>query len=803
MQTPLGMTAFTRRVRLAAAALALGALGYTALPVPRAHAEVVDYYSWDVELAPVCIDGLFTLTLRNGSATLKPEWHVGTDVRGKLTGLLVLSGVGLNVSGTAQRVEGSVHVEFKAKSFGNKLTFTGDVPDGSKTLTGTWTGKGGLVSGGGTFTVDLSNTGPLVATVECAITQDSRGRVKGTGHVRSCGEDVALAVSGNWKDGAVKLALKQKPFKFTGEGAGTGTDADLDWTAKGFGGSGAGTGLHLSRIEAPTELIYPPVSGEFETELPIPSIIPTSGDAPRGSFRVSPSLPAGMVLDPGDGRITGTPTEVRPGQSYTITASNYAGSSSATIAFATRIQRARSFAPETKFLTDADYKHFLGRAEFGVRQMGGGTTSLARVKQLGLDAYIDSMLVFSMNSPAESIAAPELGNQNFPSSAALSRWWSSLMMNTTNPFQERMAFFWADRFAVSADAFEVGETHFMREYIDLYRREGNGNLRSLLLKMARSGAMLKYLNGNVNTLDDPNENFAREFWELFTLGVGNGYTQADIVEASRAWTGYKFVTNPQTGLVSAVFDPLLHDPGSKAVLGQQVAGQNATDDYQAMVDLTLDNKPVAEFITTQIFEHFGFEKPHATLVTAMADNLRANGYELRPFLKALFKSEAFFSSTARGALAKSPLDFSIGFIHATGLKLTPTTFQGLIATLGQPPALPPSVNGFPTGEMWFSSQNMADRVNLLDACIGDVSRQAAVGINVATILPPPNQRSAGEIVDAMASLFNLTLVASERQHAIDYVNGSGAFDGNSQAQIDDRVRGLLTILAQHPTYQLR
>ena len=805
MKAPRGKTAFARRVRLAASAMAITALGYAAVPQPPAHAEeVVDTYSWDIELAPVCLDGLYELAMKVGTTTKRPELHVySTDIRGKLKGLLIFDGPGLNVSGTVERVEGAVHFEFKAKSYGNKISFTGDVADGQKTLTGTWTGKGAFASGTGTFTCDVSGSKPLVATIECALTQDAKGRLKGTAHVVGCGQDVALAVSGKWDAGAVALALKKKPFKFSGQGVPNGTDADLDWSLKGFGASATGTGLHLSRIEAPAELVYPPIAPEYETDLQMPTIIPISGDSERDTFRVMPALPAGINLDPDNGRISGTPTQVLPGQSYTITASNYAGSSSTTIAFGTRIQRARSFAPETRFLTDADYKHFLGRAEFGIRQLGGGQTTLNQIKSVGLDGYIDSMLVFQTNGPAESIAAPELGNQNYPSSTQISRWWSSLMMNSTNPFQERMAFFWADRFAVSAEALEVGEAHFMREYINLFRYEGNGNLRSLLLKMARSGAMLKYLNGNVNTLDAPNENFAREFWELFTLGVGNGYTQQDIVQASRAWTGWKFVTNPSTGLVTAVFDPTLHDAGSKTVLGQLVPAQSATDDYQTMVDLTLDNARVAEFITTRIFEHFGFENPHQSLVDAMAANLKQNNYALAPFLKALFKSEAFFSSTARGALVKSPMDFSVGFVHATGLKLTPTSFQTLVATLGQPPAIPPSVNGFPTGELWFSAQNMADRVNLLDACVNDTSRQTSVGINVASILPPVGQRSPAEVVDAMAALFNLTLVTDERQKLIDFMNSGGGFSGPTQTQIDDKVRGLVAILAQFPGYQLR
>jgi uncharacterized protein (DUF1800 family) len=317
--------------------------------------------------------------------------------------------------------------------------------------------------------------------------------------------------------------------------------------------------------------------------------------------------------------------------------------------------------------------------------------------------------------------------------------------------------------------------------------------------MAKSGAMLKYLNGNVSVAGSPNENFAREFWELFTLGVDRDYTQADVVEASRAWTGYKFVTNPSTHLVDAVPDETRHDAGAKTILGQAVApGLTTDEEFRKVVDITVDHGHVAEFVTARIFEHFGFENPSPALVAAMASNLRQGGYELAPFLKALFRSEAFFSAAARGALVKSPVDFTVGFVHATGLKPAAASYQTLLAALGQSPTEPPSVNGWPQGAAWFSGQNMADRANFLDACITET-----VATPIDAILPPAGQRTDAQIVDALVSVLGPTLRDDERQRCIDHLNSNGPFDGTSQAQIDDRVRGLLYVLAQLPSYQVR
>ena len=791
-----------RRARGGLAVFAL-AIGTGAIaPSSECRADEPQILSFDVELAPICLDGIYPMQITTPSGKVNADLHVNTDVRGRLHGFVDLDGVGLSISGTAKRVAGAVHVAFKAVSGRDRITFTGDVADGSATLSGTASSKGVFAQGATSFTANLTGAKPVLATIEFAMTQTSKGAIKGKGHVLACGTEVPLTAKGKTGSKGLSLTLTQgSVFKFAGTGPAGGTDFVVDWTAKGFGGSGAGAALLLIPVSPPQPLTYPSVNGEFELDTPIPAIIPKTGDAPRGKFTVSPLLPAGLSLDAANGRITGTPSAAVPGQTYTVTAANYAGSSSASFAFSTRIPRARSFAPETRFLTDGDLKHFLSRAEFGIRQVGGGKTSLDSVRTAGFDSYLNTILVFRKTGPAEAIAAPELGG-NSPTQAQLASWWSSLLMNSDDPFQERLAFFWADLFAVSSDNLEANETHLMKDYVNLYRYEGNGNLRTLLLKMARSGAMLKYLNGNVNTAANPNENFAREFWELFTLGVDKGYTQADIVQASRAWTGWKFVTDG-SGRATAVFDPALHDTGTKSVLGQTIGGQSATDDYQAMVDLTLDHAPVAEHIVTKLFEHFGFETPHPDLVAAMAANLRQNNYELTPFLRALFKSEAFFSAAARGALIKNPLEYTVGFIHLTGLKITPVSLQSQLTTLGQSPTEPPTVNGWPQGKMWFSGQNLADRANFLDAVIADTARQSSVGINVANILPPPGQRSSAEVVDWLAAMFGLTLRADERLTCIGYLDNGGTFDGTSQTQIDKKVRGLLCILAQHPSYEIR
>jgi uncharacterized protein (DUF1800 family) len=322
--------------------------------------------------------------------------------------------------------------------------------------------------------------------------------------------------------------------------------------------------------------------------------------------------------------------------------------------------------------------------------------------------------------------------------------------------------------------------------------------------------MLVYLDSVANNKYAPNENLARELWELFTLGVDNGYTQADIVQAARALTGYQYQYNASTGRYSVQFNPNLHDTGSKTFFGTTIPGQNAGDDYASVVDITLANRPVAEFITKKIFEYFCYESPPQSLVDAMAADLRGANYELKPFLKNLFRSEAFFSKKSQGGRVKDPVGYVVGLMRSTGLKLTVANADNWLSTLGQHPGQPPTVNGWPLGGLWYSAASMVNRTNLAYSVVGDTTRQNAAGMNIANILPPaPSDQAA---LDAVADLMRVPLSASEEAALLSYLNTTrqsngtivaSPFNGSSQAHLDERVRGLVYILAQHPSFQVK
>ena len=422
---------------------------------------------------------------------------------------------------------------------------------------------------------------------------------------------------------------------------------------------------------APAGLQYAQPSATYEAEVPIAPNTPSSTGGAIDTYAVLPALPAGIALDATTGVISGTALAMTPSASYAVTGTNAVGFATAHVTLGVTLNQGDDLSPKAPAsFTDDDIRYFMGRTQFG-----GSAAMFTSIQAVGIPAFVDQMVTFSANPALDAEADALLVNATdpaglegkFPNFNQLAQYWLHYMTKTSNPFQEVLAFYWHDHFAASDVVLDGGQNWWVKSHINLFRLQGNGNLRPFLVNMARDWVMLAWLNGVESTVGAPNENFGREFWELFTLGVDNGYTQADIVQSAKALTGYRLTFDATTNLTSIAFSPARHDPGAKTVLGHVIPGQNTTDDYQAVVDITLDNRPVAEFISKSLFEYFCYTGPKTIPTDAMAATLRGANYELKPLLQALFKSKAFYSAKSRKGLVKSQVDHVLGFIRATGL----------------------------------------------------------------------------------------------------------------------------------------
>jgi hypothetical protein len=463
-----------------------------------------------------------------------------------------------------------------------------------------------------------------------------------------------------------------------------------------------------------------------------------------------------------------------------------------------------------------DVDHFLRRAHFGVT-----TAARAAIAQSGMPRFVDDMLAFpavgstSWEQEAARILLhdddpPGLEGKH-PGHHQIGQWWAHLILRNPNPFQEKLALFWHDHFAASSEALDHDERYWMPPHINLFRGLGTGNLKALVLAVARDPAMLQWLDGFTSTRSQPNENFAREFFELFTAGADQGYTEADIREAARAFTGYRKRYDAATNLSRAEFDRTRKDTGTKVLFGTRPLGGNAADvdDYDLVVAATFERLRVAEFISRKLLAAFCQPEPPASLVSALAASIRANDYEMRPVLRTLFLSRAFYSDTAKRAIVASPVDYAVGFVHTTGLLIPPEALDTPLAGMEHRPSQPPSVNGWPSGEAWLSAQGMVNRANFLRRVVIERHYQGNNGFKVAM---PAGTPTAEQVVDHFAGLFGVELSDAERARSVRLLNtrvdNSGnvtdnPFVASDPRHVDERVRGLLFVLGQHPQYLVR
>ena len=285
----------------------------------------------------------------------------------------------------------------------------------------------------------------------------------------------------------------------------------------------------------------------------------------------------------------------------------------------------------------------------------------------------------------------------------LRSWWLGEMLITRSPLTEKMVLFWHNHFVSSLQ--KVRWTPLMYRQHVLLRRHALGNFGDFLHDVARDPAMVIYLDSASNRKGHPNENFAREVMELFTLGEGQ-YAEADVKDAARAFTGWGI--DQDTG--QFVFRAAAHDDGVKTVLGRTGAF-----DGDAVLDILLEQPQTAELIVAKLWREFVSPHPDRNEVARIARIFREQRYSIKAALRALLVSDAFYAPEHRAALIKSPVELIVGTLRQFGFETsTPTPFVAVSRRLGQDLFAPPNVKGWPGGELWINSSTLLARKQLLE-----------------------------------------------------------------------------------------
>lgn len=455
--------------------------------------------------------------------------------------------------------------------------------------------------------------------------------------------------------------------------------------------------------------------------------------------------------------------------------------------------------------------HLLNRLSYGPRP-----EEVAHASAVGYAAFLEEQLhpetVDDAAADAELQKMPilfmsrwdahSLPNREYRCAKALAKGMITRAVLSRRQLLERMAEFWSDHFNIPADEYAPDLIQFQR---DVIRKHALGNFRDMLIETAKSPAMLRYLNNDANVAGNPNENYARELMELYTLGVDGGYTESDVKEVARAFTGWTIHNKTRTGFY---FRPEDHDTGAKLVLGHALPADRGLEDGLHVLSITARHPSTAHFVCRKLCVRFVSDNPPQALVDQLAATWQETGGEIKPVLRQLFLSTEFQSAV--GQKLRRPLDFLIGALRATGTHMRyDWQLEQVVNELGQPPYGWHPPNGYPdVAGAWASTGGLLARWNtamLLTHSAYSDAQDSGWGLTTEIRQRIGAPTTAGELVDAVATqVFGEPLDEAERQPFINYVVESGA----AAAAIDQRLLGrklgsLYGLMLASPHFQWR
>jgi uncharacterized protein (DUF1800 family) len=414
----------------------------------------------------------------------------------------------------------------------------------------------------------------------------------------------------------------------------------------------------------------------------------------------------------------------------------------------------------------------LGASEAEVAYYGKGGYAKAVERLLASDEHEEPIVLgeeFLYNKDGKVNGNPRFAQQV----------WYAEQLITNRPLSYKMAMFWHDHFATSAQKVSNGPS--MLTHIHILRDQGLGSFRDLLLEISKDPAMLYWLDNESNVKGKPNENFAREVMELFTLGEGN-YTEKDIQEAARCFTGWTYGIRRGNRLTVArnqvpppasefVFDQKNHDAGTKTVFGN--AGEWMGED---IVGILCGNPRTCTYLTEKIWKWFVEPKPKKSTIEKFAEVFRKSNMNVRELLRAIMLSPEFQSEDVRRVVIKNPYDFCVPMARQLGLGTqmaeaakkaedyqqkqrvlqSATPIRRAMTNMGMELMYPPDVSGWESYTAWITTSTMVERISFGEDLFGRGGR----GTGIAAELIGGGEPS--EIVDRLLSIFDVSVTPDKR-----------------------------------------
>lgn len=458
--------------------------------------------------------------------------------------------------------------------------------------------------------------------------------------------------------------------------------------------------------------------------------------------------------------------------------------------------------------------HLLSRAGFG-----GSPEDIRQLHALGLNEAVESLLRGDEESdlfPPPELSQPEnlaeyrqtvkeapdemARREMFQEQRriqrdeirALRKWWLARMRYTTWPLREKMTLFWHGHFATSVEKTKVA--YLMWQQNETLRSEALGSFRKLTKAISRDPAMMRYLDLQQSKREQPNENFARELMELFTLGEGVKYSETDVREAARALTGYRINQRTQ----QFAFQRKQFDNGRKTILGK--TGQFNGDET---IDIILDQPECAQFIVGKLWKYLAAEEPPEPMVQVLAQEFRVSGYDITKLLRNIFLSEEFYYPEVVRHQVKSPVQWIVQTSKALEAPLPESpVIENALAQMGQVLFAPQNVKGWDGGRAWITSATLLYRFNLAGTLVSSkdfklAEKRRSIPIPIDRIAPKAAREDRAALCDELAfRMLNSQIEPAEKDRLLAFLAERGP-DIN-----DATVRDLLHLIMSTPDYQL-
>jgi uncharacterized protein (DUF1800 family) len=449
------------------------------------------------------------------------------------------------------------------------------------------------------------------------------------------------------------------------------------------------------------------------------------------------------------------------------------------------------------------------------RRAGFGATpaELDAYVALGLDATVDQFVRFDGidNSSMEAdlvrltqVTPPATSPiYDLTNVTGIQKWFLHRMVNTRRPLEEKMTYFWNLHFTSGIS--KVNDTTLILNQNKLERTMAVGRFDDLVLEITKDPAMMIWLDNATNVQSHPNENYARELMELFTLGVDR-YTQTDVTEVARALTGWT-ITKASGAPVSQYtffFSAANHDAGSKTILGQ-TGNWDAPDAIRIILSAADARGSLSgRFLARKLWEHFAYADPPDFVVADLAAAYVSSDHSIRSMLDLLFRHPEFYEAHARGTLVRSPVEYAVAVLRQLQASTDMSAPANNLTAMGQFLFNPVDAKGWEGGLSWMNTGTVFARASFVN---GIVNNRGTTGtrIDLTALLAGRSTATAADLDAAIADRFGLADAAPQsravwEKYADAKADGTRGYYQNTPAVLDQKARGLLHLMLTSPDF---